>query len=222
MLGTAIGHILAPAVGVAISPAALIAIIALLTGPRARTNGVVFVVTWILALAIEVAILLLAAGWAGASHGEQPGPWVGWVKIVIGLAALTMAATQVRHAIRPAAEPHPIGEPTASPTGTASLAATLALANPKNLTQVATAAVIIASVTPGHGSRVIAAVVFLAVASLCVTLPMAVYLLAGQHARERLTRWRDWANTSATAMMAVLLTVLGTASIGGGIATLTS
>ncbi|WP_040829773.1 GAP family protein [Nocardia jiangxiensis] len=217
MLGTSIGQILSHGVGVAISPLALVAIILLLATPRARANAVTFAITWIVALAVIVAVLIAISGLVGASHHDHPATWVGWAKLVIGLAALAIAAQQARRALHPA--------PDSAPPAWAqiiTLATTLAVVNPKNLTQLAAAAVTISSVTPGHGARVIAGVVFLLIASLCVTIPLAIHLFAGERANTVLTSWKDWATRHNSTIMAVLLTILGTKSVGDAIATLTN
>lgn len=225
MLGTSIGQILSHGVGVAISPLALVAIILLLATPRARANAVTFAITWIVALAAIVAVLIAISGLVGASHHDHPATWVGWAKLVIGLAALTIAAQQARRALHPAPDSGPPAwaqnrEHTTITIIT--LATTLAVINPKNLTQLAAAAVTISSVTPGHGARVIAGVVFLVIASLCVTIPLAIHLFAGDRANTVLTSWKDWATRHNSTIMAVLLTILGTKSVGDAIATLTS
>ncbi|MQY17748.1 GAP family protein [Nocardia macrotermitis] len=222
MLGSSIGQVLSHGVGVAISPLALVAIIALLTTPRAVANAVTFAITWIVALAAVVAVLVVVGGLVGANHHDRPATWVGWAKLVIGLAALAIAAQQARRALHPEpAPPERSSERDHATLGIIALATTLAMVNPKNLTQLAAAAVTISSVTPGHGARVIASVVFLLVASLCVTVPLAVRLLAGQRATAALTSWKDWATRHNATIMAVLLTILGTKSIGDAIAALT-
>lgn len=225
MLGTSIGQILSHGVGVAISPLAVVAIVLLLSTPRARSNAVTFAVTWIVAMAAAIAVLIAIGGLIGANHHDRPASWVGWAKLVIGLAALTIAALQARRALHP--------DPNRTPPAWTqnrnhttltiiTLATTLAIVNPKNLTQLAAAAVTITSVTRGHGARIIAGVVFLLIASLCVTIPLAIHLFAGQRATTILARWKDWATRHNSTIMAVLLTVLGTKSVGDAIATLTS
>lgn len=225
MLGNSIGQILAHGVGVAISPLALVAIVVLLATPRARVNAVTFALTWIVAMAAAIAVLLVVGGLVGANHHDRPATWTGWAKLVIGLAALTIAARQARRALHPDPDRPPPAW-TQNPKHTTltiiTLATTLAIVNPKNLTQLAAAAVTITAVTRGHGARIIAGVVFLLVASLCVTIPLAIHLFAGARATTILARWKDWATHHNSTIMAVLLTVLGTKSVGDAVATLTT
>ncbi|WP_216894614.1 GAP family protein [Nocardia alni] len=225
MLGTSIGQILVHAVGVAISPLALVAMTLLLGTPRARTRAAVFAATWIVVLAVAVAVLLVVGGLFGAHHRDHPATWTGWAKLVIGLAALAIAAQQARRALHPDPDrpkPRWLGQPGQSTGRVVALAATLALANPKNITQLAAAAVAITSITPGHGARALAGLVFLLIASLSVTVPLGVHLLGGDRADAILTSWKDWAMRNSSTIMAVLLTILGVKSVGDAIATLTN
>ena len=61
-MGEAIGNVLPAAVGVALSPIPIIAVILMLSTPRARSNGPAFAVGWVLGLAVVSAIVLLLAG----------------------------------------------------------------------------------------------------------------------------------------------------------------
>jgi len=50
-MGEAIGAILTPAVGVALSPLPIVAVILMLFSAKARTNGPAFVLGWVIGLA---------------------------------------------------------------------------------------------------------------------------------------------------------------------------
>ena len=81
-MGEAIGQTLALAVGVALSPVPIIAVILMLVTPRARVNGPAFVVGWLVGLAL-VGTVVLAVEWAGKAGpplvdtylGGRPGEW---------------------------------------------------------------------------------------------------------------------------------------------------
>ncbi|MFF2230846.1 GAP family protein [Streptomyces anulatus] len=72
-MGDAIGHMLTSAVGIAISPLPLIAVILMLATPQGRTNGFAFTGGWVLAL---TAVILAGsgAGAAGADASRVPPP----------------------------------------------------------------------------------------------------------------------------------------------------
>lgn len=61
-MGTAIGQVLPFAVGVALSPVPIIAVALMLMSQRARLNGPVFVIGWLVGLAVIGVIVLAVAG----------------------------------------------------------------------------------------------------------------------------------------------------------------
>ena len=66
-MGGAIGGALPLAIGVALSPIPIIAVVLMLTTPSARVNGPAFVIGWLAGLAVVGAIVLAVSGPAGAS-----------------------------------------------------------------------------------------------------------------------------------------------------------
>ncbi|MBM2823822.1 MAG: hypothetical protein HW413_2568, partial [Thermoleophilia bacterium] len=60
-MGQAIGDILPLAIGVAISPVPIIAVVLMLGTPQARANGPAFAAGWVAGLTIVGAIVLLLA-----------------------------------------------------------------------------------------------------------------------------------------------------------------
>ena len=60
-MGQAIGDLLPSAIGVALSPVPIIAIILMLGTPKARSNGPAFAVGWVLGLVVVSVIVLLVA-----------------------------------------------------------------------------------------------------------------------------------------------------------------
>jgi len=66
-MGTAIGQILPLAVGVALSPVPIIAVALMLMSQRARLNGPLFVIGWLLGLAVIGVVVLAVSGPGGAS-----------------------------------------------------------------------------------------------------------------------------------------------------------
>ena len=60
-MGQALGEVLPSAVGVALSPVPIIAVILMLGTPRARSNGPAFAVGWVLGLvAVSLLVLVVA------------------------------------------------------------------------------------------------------------------------------------------------------------------
>ena len=106
-MGQAIGQILWFAVGVAISPVPIIAVILMLVTPKAGVNGPAFLVGWLLGLAVIGTIVLALAGSANANDGGQPATWVDVLTLVLGLLLVLVAVKQWR------GRPHGDDEPPA-------------------------------------------------------------------------------------------------------------
>jgi threonine/homoserine/homoserine lactone efflux protein len=103
-MGEAIGALLPFAVGVAVSPMPVVAMVLMLITPRARANGITFVLGWVLGIAVAGAILLSLAGSADASDDGAPATWVNWLKLVLGVLLLLLAAKEWRARPRPGAQ----------------------------------------------------------------------------------------------------------------------
>ena len=185
-MGGAIGGSLPLAIGVALSPIPIIAVVLMLTTPSARVNGPAFVVGWLAGLSVVGAIVLSVSGPAGASSSGSPATWVGWVKIVLGLLLLAVCVRQFR--ARPkegdqAALPKWMNAiDTIKPPAACGLGALLAGVNPKNLLLAVGAAASIAQTGISGGQQAIAYAVFALIAALGVAIPVGIYVALGEAA----------------------------------------
>jgi hypothetical protein len=221
-MGQAIGDLLPLAIGVALSPVPIIAIVLMLGTPRARSNGPAFALGWIAGLTIVGGILLAVASGNADEDGGDPATWVSIVKLAIGaLFVLIAARTWLK---RPRA-----GEQAAVPkwmqavdqfTAGKSLGAGFLLsgANPKNLALTIAAATAIAEVGLSGGEEAVALAVFIAIGSLSILTPVAIYFLLEARAASILGQVKDWMAAYNAVIMAVLLLVLGAKLIGDAIA----
>src|SRR4051794_30868348 len=99
-LGQAIGELLPSAIGVALSPVPISAVILMLGTPRARTNGPAFAIGWVLGLVVVSGIVLAVAG--GSDEPKSgASTTVDVVKLLLGLVFLLMAVKQWRGRPRP-------------------------------------------------------------------------------------------------------------------------
>ena len=73
-MGAAIGGALPFAVGVALSPIPIVAVVLMLTTQRARVNGAVFIAGWLAGLAVVGAIALSIAGPGTPARPALPPP----------------------------------------------------------------------------------------------------------------------------------------------------
>jgi hypothetical protein len=220
-MGQAIGGSLPLAVGIALSPIPIIAVVLMLTSNRAKVNGLAFVLGWLLGLGIVGAIFLALAGTGQASKSGAPATWVSWVKIGLGILLLLIAVRQFR------GRPHGGEEPQmpkwmatidkTSPVGALGLAAALSGANPKNLLLAAGGAAAIAETGISGVQQAIAYVVFAVIGTLGVGIPVGIYVVLGVRSQELLARLKDWMTQHNAVIMTVLCVIIAAKLIGDGI-----
>ena len=178
----------------------------------------------VLGLAALGTVVLLVASPAGASEGGEPAAWTGWLKLLLGVGALLLAALQWRGRPAEGAEPEMprwmAGLDRMRPGGAFGLGALLSAANPKNGGLTIAAAASIAGAGLAGGEQAVALAVFVLIGSVGVLAPLVLYLAAGERAARILDAWKDWAGAHNAAIMAVLFLVFGLKLVGDGIAVL--
>ena len=223
-MGAAIGDVLGLAAGVAVSPLPIVAMILVLATPRGRVNGSLFGIGWLAGLSILGTVVLLLAGPADPSDDGDPAAWTGWLKLLLGVGALLLAARQWRG--RPAEGAAPempkwmAGLDKLKPGGALGLGALLSGVNPKNAGLTIAAAATIAGAGLAGGEQAVTLAVFVVIGSAGVLAPLIVYLVAGEGAARTLDTWKTWSGDHNAAIMAVLFLVFGFKLVGDGIAVL--
>jgi Sap, sulfolipid-1-addressing protein len=218
MVGAAIGAVLGNAVGVAISPVPIIALILMLFSQAAARNGLAFLAGWLLGLT-GVAVVVLAIGFQGSSGGGSTAGGV--VKIVIGLLFLGLGWRQWRGRPEPGSEPEAPGWLAAvdelSAVRALGLGLLLTVANPKNLGLTIAAAASISGAGLSGGQDAVVVAVFVLLASLTILLPVVAYLSARERAEPLLSVLKDWLMANNATVMTVLFAVLGAKVLGDGL-----
>ncbi len=223
-MGDAVGQMLASAIGIAISPLPLIAVILLLATPRGRADGTAFTAGWVVTLAAVTAVTVLAG--SGINAGTARPTWSYWLKLALGLLFLLLGARQWRnrpregHVIEPPAWMRTVDRVT--PGRAAGLAVVLVAANPKNLVLTVGGAVSIATSSASAGGKAVAAVLMVLIGSLCTLLPLGAHVFGGARSATVLGEWKAWMSAHNAAIMIVLLVVLGTKYLGDAISGLTA
>ncbi|GAA2481332.1 GAP family protein [Terrabacter carboxydivorans] len=220
-MGAAIGDVLGNAVGVAISPVPVIAVILMLFSPAAARNAPAFLAGWVLALGAVTAAVAVLGGLGGGDGSSVVG---GVVKVVVGLLFLVLALRQWRSRPVPGAEPQPPAWMSSIDSFTAAKAfgfgAVFAGANPKNLGLTLAAATTIASSGLATGGKVAVGAVYVVLASLTVAVPVVAYLVARDRVAPALDRAKVWLVANNATVMVVLFLVLGAKVLGDGISAL--
>ena len=220
-MGEAIGQSLPLAVGVALSPVPIIAVVLMLTTPRAKTNGPSFIIGWLIGLSLVGTVVLALAGPADAEESGQPATWVAWLEMALGGMLLLVAVRQFR------GRPHE-GEDPPLPKWMGALdrfkagaalgaGAALAGANPKNLLLIVGGATAIAKTGIPGTEQAISLAIFALVGTIGVGAPVIIYFAMGPRAPHTLGRLKDWMGHNNAVIMAVLCLVIGMKLIGDAI-----
>ena len=218
-MGAAIGDVLGFAVGVAISPVPIIAVILMLFTDRAVANSLSFLFGWMVGLLV-VGGVVLALG-LQASDGEES-TTSGWIKIVIG--ALFLALGWKQWSSRPKGDEQPTmpawmeGLDEFTAVKALGLGVVLSALNPKNLGLTITAMASVTAAGLSTGEEIGVLVVFVLIASLTVGLPVVLNLVMGPKATGTLTQMKDWLIANNNTVMMVLFVVIGAKLLGDGIA----
>jgi hypothetical protein len=224
-MGQAISEVLPFAVGVAIVPVPVIAVILMLFSSRARVNGPVFLLGWVAGLAVAFGAVYALADAGDAATDETVSDSVSWLRIVLGVLLLIAALRTWRRRPAPDAEPElpkwMAGIDTLAAGKALGLGALLAAANPKNLVLVVGAAAGLAQLGVSTGDAFMALVVFVVIASLSVGGPVVYYFVGGERARSALDELKGWLAVNNATVMTVLFLVFGVLLIANGLAPLT-
>ncbi len=219
-MGSAIGEILPLAVGVAISPIPIIAVVLMLSTPKGKGNGLAFLLGWLIGLGLVGVIVLLLADPAGASEDGGPATWVGWFLLILGLIAVLIGIRSWRRRPRGDEEPPMPKWMSAidqfTPGRSLGLGFLLAALNPKNLTLTLAAAASIAAAGLSSSDSYIVLAVFVVIGTIGLGIPIGVYFLGGDTAAETLAGLRHWLALNNATIMAVLMVVIGAKLIGSG------
>ncbi len=224
-MGQGIGEVLTWAVGVAISPIPIIAVILMLFSARARVNGTAFLSGWILSLAAVSTVVYVLAHDGNVATSTTAADSVSWGKIVLGAALVLLALRNWRTAagsrgrardaqvdgrrgpdvagqgVRPGGRPGRV--------------------NPKNLLLTLGSATGLAQLGLSTADAIVAIVVFVVIASLSIAVPVAYAVFGGAKAKTTLESAKTWLTAHNAAVMAVLFLVFGVDLIAKGLPTLT-
>jgi hypothetical protein len=220
-MGQTIGEILPFAIGIAISPIPIIAIILMLITPNARRNGLAFLGGWAGALFVVGAIVLIIASAADVSTSSESSDAAGALRLLLGIVLLVAAVRQWRGRPGPGEEakmPKWMNAlDTFTPGRSLAVAALLSGVNPKNLMLNVGACVDIAQAGLSWFEQGVVLFVFVLIASATIIAPVVVYFAMGDRSERVLGEWKTWLAENNATVMAVLLVVFGFMLIGKGI-----
>ena len=225
-MAEAIGQSLPLAIGAALSPLPIIAVVVLLTSSRARFLGPVFVLGWLLGLVVVGAIVLAVVGPSGAGSAGPRTRWVSWVLILVGVLLLVAAVRRLRGRTRRGEQvplpPWMAAIDRLKPAGVLGGGVVAGGVRPKSLLLAVGGAAAIARTGIAGGQQAIAYAVFAVIATIGVAAPVVIYFAMGKRSVELLGRLKGWMRRNDAVIVAVVLLVIGVTLIGDGIGGLAS
>jgi glucan phosphoethanolaminetransferase (alkaline phosphatase superfamily) len=204
------------ALGVALSPAALIELILVLFSKRARVNGLVFVATLMVSIFAVAAIGAFAMKVTTDDSTDQPSIAKGIVLLVLGVFALVIAWRNWTRRTDTSVPKMFDSIANMGPGAVFVLAVGAVPLNPKNLVMVLAAGAQAAASGEPTATVVTALVVFTLLAASPFLVAIGYVLIAGDGAQERLGAVRDWLMSHNRFIMAIVLGVLGVVIVGQG------
>ena len=218
-MGPVLGQILPYALGVALTPTAIIAVILMLFSTRARQNGLAFLAGWVIALTAVLLIVVGASSAAGASSGSAS-TLASVVVAALGVLLLLLGVKTWRSRPAPGASAPMPGWMAAIDSitpGRAFLVGALYTGvSPKSLALIAAAGLAIAQADLEAREQSVAVIEFVVIASLTILVPVLYSLLGGERARSTLDGWKTWLVANNTAVVTIILVLLGAVLIGKG------
>ena len=220
----AVGAVLGHAVGIAISPAAIIAVILVLFSARKTVNSLLFLAGWILGVGVAFYVIASLADGADVATDSGASDGQAILQLLLALLFFVLAVKQWRGRPKEGEpqKPNKLFEKVADmgPGLALGLAVLMTVANPKNLALIVSAAGEAATYGLSSGDLLIVTIVFTLVSALGVGVPVVYALAAGESASETLTSWRTWMTANSATIMIVLFVILGAKMAGSGISSL--
>lgn len=237
-MGELILDLVPVALGVVLSPLAIMALVAVLLSRNARTNGIAYLLGWFLGLAGIMALGLWLFPMLAVHERNEPPLWVPVVRLLIGGFLVSAAVWVYRKGrariaqMATAATPRDVVDASPQlpgwlhsvesfrPGRTFLLGLGLFVLNPVDASCAILAALDItqAGVAPGAGAAVAAA--FVVLGTLPIALPVFFVLVRGARAEPVLDRMRSWIAGNTHVLNAALLLVIGALQLEKAIAAL--
>ena len=207
------------AIGLALSPFPLIAIIILLMTPRAKSNSLWFLLGWMLGIYFIGFLVLMIPG-LGTDQGEAT-IFSGSVRIVIGIVLLLLA---IKTWLKRPRQGDEIVTPklflTIDSFGLKKSMLTgflFSAANVKNMAFSAAGAARINQSLSADGNSFAILAVFALIGSLVLMFPALVYVVAGERIEPTFLIWKKWLIKNNKMLLVIILSFIGLILIKAGL-----
>lgn len=207
------------AIGLALSPFPLIAIIILLMTPKAKSNSLWFLLGWMLGIYFIGFLVLMIPG-LGTDQGEAT-IFSGSVRIVIGIFLLLLA---IKTWLKRPRQGDEIVTPklflTIDSFGLKKSMLTgflFSAANVKNMAFSAAGAARINQSLSADGNSFALLAVFALIGSLVLMFPALVYVVAGERIEPTFLIWKKWLIKNNKMLLVIILSFIGLILIKAGL-----
>lgn len=218
-----LGETLPLAVGIALSPVPILAVVLLLVAPNKGSAGAAFLAGRLLGVVLVVGLFAVVSDVIELSSGGAS-PFVAVTRIIVGAALAFLAVGKWSRRPGPEEEPELPGWMSSIEDSTPGrgfgLAILLSVANPKELLLGLGAGFTLGSAGLPIGTTIVAVLIFTLIACLSVVTPVVAFLAAGERMPGPLEAVRTLLVRHNTVIMSVVLLIIAAALIGGGIADL--
>lgn len=206
------GVLLTLALGIAVSPVSIIAVILLLTSNRSPAKGLAYLVGWLTGLiGLSIVMLLAVGNWYG-NQWRTTVQFTSWLMLIAGIVLLLMAYTQWRQRSPQDAELTSLRWlrvlPKAQPPMALSAGLFFGLYSVKNLLIMGAAAVIIGEAGLGARGQITTILIFVAIATVGIAAPIFVLLSQDERARTILTHWEYQLSTYNVPITCIVLVII--------------
>ena len=211
------------ALGIVMSPLAIMALVAVLLSDRARQNGVSYFAGWTLAIIAVVAVSLVLFTLAGIEDRSEPPVWTYGVRLLLGVLLALAAVVVYRRgrarvlAMAEAVTPSDVVEAAPqlpgwlhavasfTPGRSAVLGFGIFALNPVDLSCAVLAGLDIHLAALSAPATATVSVAFVVVGAAPIAIPVFLVLAKGERATPVLTRLRGWIASHSTQLNAALL-----------------
>jgi hypothetical protein len=206
-------ELIVDALGVAITPIAVIAAVLMLLTDHPMSRGAALLIGWIVGISIVASVPLVIAVPEGLfAHGHES-DIDGVVRLALGALLIVVAYEQLLDQSLP-------GKPDSEsalfakisgmqPKVALGFGAILSAVHPKNLVLALAAGLAIAELRAGVPLQAASVGVFVLFTTLPILLPLAAYVVLGERAVRPLTVTRTWLAANSTSITGVLLAIFG-------------
>jgi threonine/homoserine/homoserine lactone efflux protein len=204
------GEAVVAALGIAMSPFAVIPAVLLLFTPRPAATSASFGAGWYAGIAVVTTAALLLADLL--TLPETPPTWLSWTRVVLGAVLILFGAAKLVKRDDDASPPSWLTSlETAAPASALRFGVVASAPNPKVALLAVAGGFSLGAELSGGATEVAAVLAFALLASSTALLPVLAFAVLGERALHPLEKAKDWLIARIGPIVSVVLVVIGAA-----------